>query len=473
MRHSTAAGLLACLLWLGTGCSNTPGAAPAGTVPPSAPTTVVVAKVQRRQVVRMVELPADVVPMQQTMIYAKVAGYIDTMHVDKGDRVQAGQLLAHLTLPEAVGQVAQHRADVSKGEADLAAARADVPAVVAQQRAAMADYQRAVAQEQQLRTQIKSSQAALQQAKAEQQLAQQSYDRLVGVAHIDAGLVAGEDLDTARTALAVARSKTEAARQNVSAALRQVQVAHAQSAVARAQAEAQSHQVSVAQARAASMRFQREANQAAQQEAQATLDYADIRAPFSGIITNRFLDRGALAQSATTNAQTTATPMFSIADVDTVRVIAHAPESEAPYVHKGVRATVQADYLGSERLTETVTRTSNVLDPSTRTLLTEVDLPNPSHRLQAGTVVRMTLAVQAHDNALAVPAAALVTEKKQSFVFVVSEGKARKVPITPGFANDEWVEINAGLHGNEDVVISGNEHLNNDAAVRIVPAAKP
>src|SRR5262245_45009280 len=184
-------------------------------------------------------------------------------------------------------------------------------------------------------------------------------------------------------------------------------------------------------------------------------DYTKVRAPYDGVITARFADPGALIQVATTSA-TNAIPLFTIMDLDTVRVYTNVPQDDSPWVRAGeTKATVTVKELPDRSFTGTVTRSTLALDPSTRSLLVEVDLPNPWHVPRPCTFSEVTLNLPEIPNALALPAQAITSTVQGNAVFIVEQEHAKSVQVRTGITNGDWVEIIDGLRGEEDVVVVG------------------
>jgi membrane fusion protein, multidrug efflux system len=161
------------------------------------------------------------------------------------------------------------------------------------------------------------------------------------------------------------------------------------------------------------------------QEAKAQADqlramesYTRIVAPFDGVITERFVDPGALIhaggqQSATAPMQGSArpggaaAPVVSLARLDELRIYVYVPQAEADFVYDGMPATVTVQGLSGARFSGTVTRFAHSLDLATRTMLTEVDLGNPEHKLYPGMYANVTLVLQQDLNALRLPDSAI------------------------------------------------------------------
>ncbi len=166
------------------------------------------------------------------------------------------------------------------------------------------------------------------------------------------------------TAADAARGEVAAKVESAKAALGE---AEANIALTRADAAAAAARLDVAQANVDHM--------------QAMLDYANIRAPFSGVVTERGVDTGHLVGPRQSN---NSRPLFVIARTDVVRVVVDVPELEAPLVDIGDRAFVRVQSLGTEEIEAQVARTAFVLDPSSRTLRVEIDVSNEDQRLRPG-----------------------------------------------------------------------------------------
>ncbi|MGH7261344.1 MAG: efflux RND transporter periplasmic adaptor subunit [Nitrospiraceae bacterium] len=208
------------------------------------------------------------------------------------------------------------------------------------------------------------------------------------------------------------------------------------------------------------------------------LDYTKVYAPFSGVITARFADPGALIQSAAVSA-TQAVPLYTLMDLDTVRVYVSVPQEVALLAKAGVPVVLTTKEMQGKEFKGSITRTTEALDPTTRTLLVEIDMPNAERQLQPGTYVSATLYLKQHPNALVISPAAIVTgnSDKGKAVFVVEQGKASLVPIRTDLDDGVWVEVVEGLTGNEDIVVVGKAGLKDGQAVNAsaynLPAGKP
>lgn len=209
------------------------------------------------------------------------------------------------------------------------------------------------------------------------------------------------------------------------------------------------------------------------QQRAAMREYTKVRAPYDGIVTARFADPGALIQIATSSA-TNAIPLFTVMDLDTVRVYANVPQDESAWIMPGkTKARVLLKELPDRSFAGTITRSTLALDPSTRSLLVELDLPNPNHALRPGSYAELALDLREIPDALALPPQAVTSGPKGKSVFIIAQGKAKSVPVQTGITNGTWIEITNGLDGSEDVVVVGKRKLLEGSPVQASPFKLP
>ena len=325
---------------------------------PESPISVKLVEARKGDIIRSVSLPANVTPDQQATLYSKVAGYLKTITVDKGDEVKQGQLLAEIEVPELVADLARYKA-----EAEIAAL----------------DYQRA------------------------------------SDAHRKApDLVVLQSVDAAKAKAAMAGANLE--------------------------------------------------------RAQTLLGFCRITAPFSGVVTRRSVDPGAFVPAATSGTAAQNAVVVTLMDFDKVRVQVAVPENEVPLIKKGLPAKVLVEELPSRAFEGSVTRFSQALEDTTKTMLAEIDLENPKRELRPGMFATVKLGVEKHGEALLVPVEAAVFEKSGASVFTVAGGKAKKIPVKTGFNDGTSIEILDGLALNEPVILVGKLVLANGQPVNVTEA---
>ncbi len=202
--------------------------------------------------------------------------------------------------------------------------------------------------------------------------------------------------------------------------------------------------------------------------------YTKVRAPYDGTITARFADPGALIQIATASA-TGAIPLFTIMDLNTVRIYTNVPQDDSGWIIPGrTKASLILKEPADRTFTGTVTRTTLALDPSTRSLLVEVDLPNPDRLLRPGTFAEVALALREIPQALVLPPQAITGGASGQSVYIVDDqGQAKSIRIRTGITDGRWVEITSGLSGDEDVVVVGKQKLVDGIPVATSPFRLP
>lgn len=191
--------------------------------------------------------------------------------------------------------------------------------------------------------------------------------------------------------------------------------------------------------------------------------YAFITAPFSGFITARFVDPGALIQAATSSIQGQA--IVTVQDLDTIRVYVSVPEIDVPRIHIGTPASLTTAAYPGKLFTASVTRFAEALDPASRTMKTEIDVPNREHLLRPGMYAHVTLVTEKLPDALVVPDSALVVEGSKKYVWVVRDGNAHKVEVETGLDKGAETEIRSGLNLDEQIVVAGKDGLADGTAV--------
>jgi RND family efflux transporter MFP subunit len=227
---------------------------------------------------------------------------------------------------------------------------------------------------------------------------------------------------------------------------------------------------------------QQEADQQASgyQQAKANLDANDanvrrleeleafkhVYAPFSGVLTKRNVDPGALI-----NAGGTGKELFDMARVDPLRVYVSVPQSYAPAIKNGMEAWVTLQELPGQKFRGTVARTAESIDPTTRTLLTEVDVPNKDGRLLPGSFGEVHFRPGINGQKITLPVNTMLFRQEGPRVAVVgSDNKVQLRPITIGRDYGSTLEILGGVDVGDQVVINPADSLEEGQQVNIAPA---
>jgi len=200
--------------------------------------------------------------------------------------------------------------------------------------------------------------------------------------------------------------------------------------------------------------------QAARDGAVTRLAYARITAPFSGIITKRFLDPGALVTPGSTT-------LFTLMSLDSVKVIINVLERDIPQVNTGMPAHITVDAYPGREFQGAVTRTSQAVDPATRTMTVEIDIPNREHTLKPGMFARVVLVLNEHPDAMTLPETSVLKDEQGTYVYVVESDTAFRRSVQTGLVQDSQTEILGGLSDSSRVVVAGQQFARDRSPVTI------
>jgi RND family efflux transporter MFP subunit len=404
-------------------------AASAGEAPAPRVSTV---RPVRKTLVRRTEQPGQIAAFEETPLFAKVTGYVKRVNVDIGDHVAgpkydeqgrltvAGQVLAELSIPELEEELRQKQAQIVQAEAEVKQAAAAVK--VSQAEAASAQAQ------------VAEAQAATERSEAEYARWKSELNRMTELA--DKGAVTRKLVDETENNFRAADSAR-------SATAAKIKSAQALQRVSAAQIEKTEADLAASEAKLLVAR-------ADEQRVQALNGYAVIRAPFDGIVTTRNVDTGHLVQTGVGSA---GKPLFVVVRTDIVRIFVDVPESDAVLIEPQDEALVRVPSLSPEPVRGTVTRTAWILNTGTRTLRTEIDVPNPDGKLRPGMYAHADLKVAERPDVLTLPKAAILTHENRAYCWSVDPtGKVVRVPLTLGIQSGNEVEVVSGLTGSEDVI---------------------
>jgi len=191
--------------------------------------------------------------------------------------------------------------------------------------------------------------------------------------------------------------------------------------------------------------------------------YLQVRAPFAGVITLRNIDVGALVNTGSTL-------LFRIAQTNPLRTYVNVPQVSAPGVRVGQNATLSTADLPDRKFNGVVTRTANSLDPASRTLLVEIQVPNPDGKLMPGTYAQVDLNLPRKDPPLLIPSDTLVVRPQGTLVALVNaDGKVHFQPITVGRDFGDRIEVLSGLKLGQRVIVNPNDSV--QEGVKVHPVA--
>jgi RND family efflux transporter MFP subunit len=187
--------------------------------------------------------------------------------------------------------------------------------------------------------------------------------------------------------------------------------------------------------------------QARIEELKITLSNANIVSPVDGFVGRRTLDPGAFAGANT--------PLLSVVDLSTVRLVANLVEKDFRRIQKGMTASVEVDAFPGEKFNGKVSRVAPVFDAATRTAVMEIEVPNPGFRLKPGMYARVSLMSDRQTDALTVPRNAIVDIEGKRGVYVVDGEVARFQAVRTGLQDAERLQIVDGITEGQRVVTTG------------------
>ncbi len=377
--------------------------------------------------------PGWIEAFEQTPLLCKLPAYVEKLHVDIGDRVEAEQLLVELRIPELEDELRQKEAAAVQTQAEIEQSAAAVHAAEAAIATAQAN--------------ISLMEAGNVRADADYVRWQSQYERI-------SKLVAGGSLD----------SKLQDETQDSLKAAEAAQI-EARAKVASAKATLAETQAKVASAKAnESVARARHGNAQADLSRQKTLlKYTQIRAPYDGVVTERNVVRGDFVQPA---GAAMAKPLLSVARTDVVRVFVDVPEMESPQIEPGRAGYISVQAIPDKISEGKVTRTSWALGAN-RTLRTELDLPNPRGALRPGMYATAHIILQEHTDVYVLPLSAVVHEGKSTYCWTVQDSRAVRTRITLGLQVGNDVEVVSGLKPDEIVIQSQVGSLQEGQAVEV------
>ncbi|MCH8086239.1 MAG: efflux RND transporter periplasmic adaptor subunit [Chloroflexi bacterium] len=204
------------------------------------------------------------------------------------------------------------------------------------------------------------------------------------------------------------------------------------------------------------------------QHLQTLMDYAKIRAPFGGIVTERYVNEGDFIHSAANSPN--AAPIVRLMDDRIMRLFVFVPERHVLQVAVGTRADITLDALQGKQYQGAVSRFASALAPETRVMRTEIQIPNVSRELRSGMYAHVTLHLETTGEVLLVPSTAIKLQEGRPVLFVVRDGVVYQQRVALGADDGKSVEILEGVHATDQVVVSSRENLHDGLRVQIVPA---
>jgi len=288
----------------------------------------------------------------------------------------------------------------------------EVPELNAQLKGTQSEFARS-------KDEIARAQHEVARAESEHSAVHADYVRLVQASAAQPGLIAQQELDNAQSKDLSTAAQIDAAQAALSAAKQGSDVADAN-----------------------------------RERVQDLNDYTHVTAPLNGVIVFRYADTGALIQAGT-SSDTQSLPIVKLSQSDLLRLRVPVPEDAVRYVHEGQNMQVRVDAIGRS-LTGMVVRFTRDVSLETRTMETEIDVPNKDLSLTPGMYANTELQLDHSDNVLTIPVQAVVNDGNKRTVLVVdSQNHVQRRVIQTGIQGSELVEVTGGLSEGERVIVGG------------------
>jgi RND family efflux transporter MFP subunit len=212
------------------------------------------------------------------------------------------------------------------------------------------------------------------------------------------------------------------------------------------------------------------ADEASVKNLEDQVSFEKITAPFDGVVTARKTDVGALINAGVGSA---APELFHMTAINRLRVFVNVPEQDTAAIRQGETVTLFLTEFPGRTFTGTVARNSNSIDPTSRTLLVEVDVENPTGELLPGAYVTVHFRLPGGSSALTVPANTLLFRAEGLRVALVRDGKAELVPVHVGRDFGDSLEVTHGLSAKDSLIVNPPDSIISGAPVRVLASVSP
>jgi HlyD family secretion protein len=387
-------------------------------------------RIERRDIHMKVEQPGTIQAFESTPVFARIGGYVDKYRVNIGDRVKTDDVLLAMWIPDLVEALNQKKAATDRARVQIRVAESAVRSA---------------------RATLENTRARIVSAEAGVKRSQAAYTRWESESSRLNQLVANQVLNT--------QVRDETYRQfEEAAAARDQAVAMVNESVAsrdKAQADLERAGVDVEAARA-----DLSVAQAEQRQAQVIVDYGAVKAPYDGVITQRNVSPGDYLQPGGGSG---GRPLFVLEQTDPVRVFVGVPELAASFINDEDTALIRIQAIPGAFRRGKIVRSGFSLNPSSRTLQAEIDVPNADGHLRPGMYATVTITID-RKQVFAVPSSSVVFLGGQSYALdLLVDGKAARTPVLIGPSDDRFTEIlrkKSRAEGGEDwIAPDGGELL--------------
>lgn len=369
--------------------------------------TVLVVKAQFSQLRNKIVVPGELLAYQDVPIHAKVEGFISWIGVDRGSWVKKGQKMMTIYCPELLEKIDEASAKLSAAQAVVTRARST----------------------------LQNEKAQLLEEQAKLDADQLTYTRLV---------------EAARTPGAIAQNDVDIAEKTVEGDRGRVQAGNAAISAAEAVIVAEQRNVLAAQRVVDSLKAMR--------------SYLTIEAPFDGVISSRNVHQGSIVA---VDAARTASPLVRILQVSLLRLVAAIPEDAVGSLHEGDKIPFTVPAYPGRMFEGTVVRPAFAIDPSTRTMPVELNVPNVPRVLDPGMFCNVEWTVSRAYKTAFLPGSAVGTDLVGSFVNKVVDGLVKRVPVKKGDTMGDLIEIIGDVKEGDEFLLKATNELKDGSRITV------
>lgn len=373
---------------------------------------VQVATVSKKHLTHSISMTGDILPLMQVDIFPKVSGYIERIYVRLGDFVPKGKVIAQIERTEYLQKVREAEARVNQAKAQLS------------------EVQTGPRSEE-----IRQAEESLRQAQSRFENARMNRERIEALFRRQ--VVSKKEWDLAEMEYTLAEAQLASSRENLKL-LKEGARKEVRDAV-----HARLKEV-----------------EAILEQERIKLQYTKIISPFAGEISRRYVDEGALVSPST--------PLVTLVHTDTLKVVANILEKDISLIKIGMNAEIKVESFRDKIFEGKISQISSGLEIGTRTLQTEIYIPNQSHLLKPGMFANVKMVLYEKPQAIVVPKYAILEEEGSKFLFLVKGNQAFRRKIVTGYEQDLDVEIIGGISEGDQIVVRGQESIRDGSIVRVI-----
>ncbi len=373
---------------------------------------VQVSPVVRKHLIYSISMTGDIAPLMQVDLIPKVSGYLERIDVRLGDSVRQGRVIAKIDRTEYLQKVREAEAKVSQARAHLTEIQTGTR----------------VEELRQAEEAVRQAQSRFENAKLHRERIEALYKRQV---------ISKKEWDLTEMEFNVAEAQLGSSREH----LKLLREGARQEVREASQAKLKEMEAILAQE-------------------QTRLQYTQITAPFSGEISRKYTDVGALVSPST--------PVVSLIHIETLKVIANILEKDIPLLKLGMKAKIQTESFPGKVFEGEIAQISSALELATRTIQAEIYIPNSGRLLKPGMFAKIEMVLSQKPQALVIPRYAAMEEGGSKIIYIVKGNQAFKRTILTGFEQDAYIEVVEGVSEGDQVVVRGQESLRDRSIVRVI-----